>query len=101
VVSSDSASEVLEQEIRRLRIRLAGLTPAQMTAAGPLVRAALVELSALTSDARPVPDYGQRALPDQLLVMLRDCLPECGAQDAWCAAGGELAAGLRRDLGDI
>lgn len=75
----------LETEVRRLRIRIIGLTPGQLAEAGensPLhssgeqlsrrdtIVRALAEFSDIASGGRPVPDLGDQSLPDQIVVLL-------------------------------
>ncbi|WP_295689485.1 hypothetical protein, partial [uncultured Brevibacterium sp.] len=86
-------------EIRRLRIRIAGLSGDELDAGRRTeIRSALSALSALSADGRPVPALADRVLGDQLVVLLQDCLPEYGAAPAVTARALQIAVELRRHL---
>ncbi|WP_029089604.1 hypothetical protein [Brevibacterium album] len=98
-MTNDAQAADLHEEIRRLRIRVTGLTAAALDAgARTAVRAALRELAELSAEARPVPDLGDRVLADQLVVLLSDCLPEYGAPEPATAEALRIAVRLRRAL---
>lgn len=88
----------LETEIRRLRLRIMGLSGAQLGAAGEggvprreaIVRA-LGEFSRIGSGGREVPRLGDRALADQVTVLLGECAHSPGEAVA-------AAVALRRAL---
>ncbi|WP_181275521.1 hypothetical protein [Brevibacterium oceani] len=72
-----TAAEELETEVRRLRIRIISLTPAQLdeaTATAPSRRQAIIdalaEFSSITSARREVPWLSDQALADQVVVLL-------------------------------
>ncbi|WP_349828749.1 hypothetical protein [Brevibacterium litoralis] len=95
---NDAAADLL-QEIRRLRVRMAGIKPADLEAGGRVrIQEALASLSALAADARPVPDLGDRVLGDQLVVLLTDCLPEYGAEESTTRRALAVATQLRQEL---
>lgn len=68
----------LETEVRRLRVRIIGLTPTQLTRPGEgatvprrqAIAEALAELSSIGSDGRAVPDIGDQSLADQVVVLI-------------------------------
>lgn len=74
----------LETEIRRLRIRIIGLSPQQLGEPGPnspetgtgkltrreTIAEALSEFSSIGSGGRPVPDLGDQSLADQVVVLI-------------------------------
>lgn len=75
----------IETEIRRLRVRIIGLTTAQLAEAGEkspgddagtrlsrreTIAEALAEFSAIGSGGRPVPELNDESLPDQVVVLL-------------------------------
>ncbi|GAA4393189.1 hypothetical protein AB0I45_11115 [Brevibacterium sp. NPDC049920] len=94
----DTAAD-LHTEIRRLRIRIAGLSGDELDAGRRTeIRSALSALSALSADGRPVPALADRVLGDQLVVLLQDCLPEYGAAPAVTARALQIAVELRRHL---
>lgn len=116
-------SAELQTEIRRLRVRIIGLTPRQLhqiggqpesedrhdRPAGPgpsrreTIRAALAEFSAIASDGREVPDLGDGSLSDQVVVLLNhgqcvaEALPEA-RRDQLLTRLLDSAVGLRRGL---
>lgn len=108
----------IETEIRRLRVRIIGLTTAQLAEAGenspvadsgerPSRRAtiaeALAEFSAIGSEGRPVPELNDESLPDQVVVLLSHGmrtaseLPETDCEEM-LAALLDAAVRLRRAL---
>lgn len=68
----------LDTEVRRLRVRIIGLTSTQLAAAGEgsslsrrdSIAEALAEFSAIGSDGRPVPVLGDHSLADQVVVLI-------------------------------
>lgn len=74
----------LETEIRRLRIRIIGLSPHQLAEPGQgaaddsaaamsrrtVIAEALAELSLIGSGGRTVPDLGDQSLADQVVVLI-------------------------------
>lgn len=97
-MTPDTAAD-LHTEIRRLRVRAAGLSSAELDAGRrTAIRAALAALSELTAGGRPVPELADRVLGDQLVVLLQDCLPEFGADAETTARGLRIARDLRRSL---
>ncbi|WP_344306207.1 hypothetical protein, partial [Brevibacterium samyangense] len=83
------------------RIRVIGLSPAAFeSGARDHVRGALTALSDLAAAGRPVPDFGDRVLADQLVVLLTDCLPEYGADPVVTERALTIATDLRRDLAE-
>lgn len=80
-----NVSAELDTEIRRLRVRIIGLTSRQLAEAGEnapvrssgqrlsrreTIAEALAEFSALGSGGRMVPDLGDQSLADQVVVLL-------------------------------
>lgn len=80
-----NVSAELDTEIRRLRVRIIGLTSKQLAEAGEnapvrssgqrlsrreIIAEALAEFSDLTSDGRMAPDLGDQSLADQVVVLL-------------------------------
>ena len=80
-----NVSAELDTEIRRLRVRIIGLTSRQLAEPGQnapvrssgqqlsrreTIADALAEFSELGSDGRPVPDLGDQPLADQVVVLL-------------------------------
>lgn len=97
-MTPDTAAD-LHTEIRRLRIRIAGLGGDELDAGRRTeIRSALSALSALSADGRPVPALADRVLGDQLVVLLQDCLPEYGAAPSVTLRALDIARGLRRAL---
>lgn len=68
----------LDTEVRRLRIRIIGLTPTQLAQVGEsaagtrrqTIAEALAEFSRIGSAGRPVPDIGDHGLADQVVVLI-------------------------------
>ncbi|MEL7583704.1 hypothetical protein [Brevibacterium casei] len=68
----------LDTEVRRLHVRIIGLTSAQLAAPGERsttsrrdsIAEALAEFSAIGSDGRAVPDLGDQSLADQVVVLI-------------------------------
>lgn len=97
-MTPDTAAD-LHTEVRRLRIRIAGLSGPELDAGRrAAIRDALAALSALSAAGRPVPALADRVLGDQLVVLLQDCLPEYGAAPAVTARALQIAMELRRHL---
>lgn len=112
-MNTDTAAD-LHTEVRRLRVRISGLSNAQLAAPAEVpagsqpepsiptrrdaIRAALAALSELRAEGRPVPDLGDRLLSDQVVVLLQDCLPEYGATEAQCRRALDIARQLRHAL---
>lgn len=80
-----NVSAELDTEVRRLRVRIIGLTSKQLAEAGEnapvrssgqrlsrreTIARALAEFSDLGSDGRMVPDLGDQSLSDQVVVLL-------------------------------
>lgn len=101
---SDTAKAAdLETEIRRLRLRIIGLSAAQLDSAGAHgaprraeIRRHLVEFSLLGSGGREVPVLGDRALADQVTLLLGECLR--GVPPGDLAGVLDAAVSLRRAL---
>lgn len=74
----NSQTADLDTEVRRLRVRIIGLTSAQLAEAGEgsttsrrdSIAAALAEFSAIGSNGRAVPDLGDQSLADQVVVLI-------------------------------
>lgn len=107
----------LETEVRRLRMRIIGLSPHQLAEAGPnspvtaagmlsrrnTIAGALAAFSAIGSGHRTVPDLGDQSLADQVVVLIEEGAASAAALPA--SAGKdrleqllEAAIRLRRDL---
>ncbi|SMX67395.1 MULTISPECIES: hypothetical protein [unclassified Brevibacterium] len=107
----------LETEVRRLRIRIIGLNPRQLAAAGPnspptdvgsmsrrdTIAEALARFSSIGSGGRTVPDLGDQSLADQVVVLIDEGiastanLPEV-QQQARLEQLLDAAVRLRRNL---
>lgn len=98
-MQTDMTAAALLEEVRRLRVRVMGLSTPQLDSGRrPRIREALAHLSDLRADGRRVPVLEDRVLADQVVVLLTDCLPEYGATDTQTATALTIAEELRRDL---
>lgn len=98
-MTTETKAAALLEEVRRLRLRVTSLTTVQLDEGRrALIREALIRLSDLRADGRPVPELGDRVLADQVVVLLTDCLPEYGATEGQTARALTLAQELRRAL---
>lgn len=103
----------LENEVRRLRVRIIGLTTRQLdelvnTASGSMSRrdvivASLTEFSHLSSGGQPVPELGDSHLADQIVVLLEHGMrtvldQEQESRDQQLSELHEAAVRLRRSL---
>jgi len=98
-MQTDTTAAALLEEVRRLRLRVMGLSTPQLDGGRRMrIREALANLSDLRANGREVPVLADRVLADQVVVLLTDCLPEYGATDAQTARALTIAQGLRHDL---
>lgn len=98
-MTTDTKAAALLEEVRRLRVRVMGLSTSQLDEGRRTrIREALTGLSDLRAHGRRVPLLEDRVLADQVVVLLTDCLPEYGATDVQTASALTIAEDLRRDL---
>lgn len=107
----------LATEVRRLRIRIIGLSPRQLAEAGPnspvtaagmlsrrnTIAEALATFSAIGSGRRTVPDLGDQSLADQVVVLIEEGATSAAALPAPAGSDRleqllEAAIRLRRSL---